>query len=60
MCGWRGVASTEISNSPEILESAPLLAEEAKTVGSPQIRNLGTIGGNVANASPAADGVPPL
>ncbi len=55
-----GVTFTEISNSPEILESAPVLARAAKTVGSPQIRNLGTIGGNVANASPAADGVPPL
>lgn len=29
-------------------------------VGSPQIRNKGTIGGNVANASPAADSIPPL
>ena len=55
-----GVTFTEISNSPEILKCAPLLARAAKTVGSPQIRNLGTIGGNVANASPAADGVPPL
>ncbi len=55
-----GVTFTEISNSPEILASAPVLARAAKTVGSPQIRNLGTIGGNVANASPAADGVPPL
>jgi CO/xanthine dehydrogenase FAD-binding subunit len=55
-----GVTFTEISNSPEIFKSAPLLARAARTVGSPQIRNLGTIGGNVANASPAADGVPPL
>jgi nicotinate dehydrogenase FAD-subunit len=55
-----GVTFTEISNSPGILKSAPLLARAAKTVGSPQIRNVGTIGGNVANASPAADGVPPL
>ena len=29
-------------------------------VGSPQIRNKGTIGGNIANGSPAADSVPPL
>jgi len=51
---------TEISNSLEVLKSAPVLARAARSVGSPQIRNVGTIGGNVANASPAADSVPPL
>ena len=34
------------------------LAEAARTVGSPQIRNTGTIGGNIATASPAGDGLP--
>lgn len=34
------------------------LAQAARTVGSPQIRNAGTIGGNVATASPAGDGLP--
>lgn len=34
------------------------LAQAARTVGSPQIRNAGTIGGNVATASPAGDGHP--
>jgi CO/xanthine dehydrogenase FAD-binding subunit len=34
------------------------LAEAARTVGSPQIRNVGTIGGNLATASPAGDGHP--
>lgn len=34
------------------------LAEAARTVGSPQIRAIGTIGGNVATASPAGDGLP--
>ncbi len=34
------------------------LAEAARTVGSPQIRNAGTIGGNVVTASPAGDGLP--
>jgi carbon-monoxide dehydrogenase medium subunit len=36
------------------------LAEAAGTCGSPQIRNLATIGGNLANASPACDTAPPL
>jgi CO/xanthine dehydrogenase FAD-binding subunit len=34
------------------------LAQAARTVGSPQIRNAGTIGGNIATASPAGDGLP--
>jgi CO/xanthine dehydrogenase FAD-binding subunit len=34
------------------------LAQAARTVGSPQIRNAGTLGGNVATASPAGDGLP--
>lgn len=40
-------------------QSAPrALAQAARTVGSPQIRNAGTLGGNVATASPAGDGLP--
>jgi len=42
-----------------IEESGPrALAQAARTVGSPQIRNAGTIGGNIATASPAGDGLP--
>jgi CO/xanthine dehydrogenase FAD-binding subunit len=37
-----------------------ILAEAAGTAGSPQIRNMGTVGGNLANASPACDLAPPL
>src|SRR5512135_2292152 len=37
-----------------------VLAEAAGTAGSPQIRNMGTVGGNLANASPACDLAPPL
>ena len=42
------------------LESAPhrALAQLARTIGSPQIRNAGTIGGNIGTASPAGDGLP--
>jgi CO/xanthine dehydrogenase FAD-binding subunit len=38
----------------------PALAEAARTVGSPQIRNAGTVGGNLATCSPAGDGLPVL
>jgi CO/xanthine dehydrogenase FAD-binding subunit len=38
-----------------VRQHVPLLAEACATVGSPQIRSRGTVGGNVANASPAAD-----
>ncbi|GAB3685175.1 FAD binding domain-containing protein [Actinocorallia lasiicapitis] len=38
----------------------PALAQAARTVGSPQIRNRGTLGGNLGSASPAGDGHPPL
>jgi CO/xanthine dehydrogenase FAD-binding subunit len=41
-------------------ESLPALAEASRTVGSPQIRNRGTIGGNLGTASPAGDALPPL
>ena len=41
-------------------QHAPALSEAARTVGSPQIRNAGTIGGNLATASPAGDTLPVL
>jgi CO/xanthine dehydrogenase FAD-binding subunit len=44
----------------ELAELAPALAEAARTVGGPQIRNRGTIGGNLGTASPAGDALPPL
>jgi CO/xanthine dehydrogenase FAD-binding subunit len=45
---------------PPMRETLPALAEASRTVGSPQIRNRGTIGGNLGTASPAGDALPPL
>ncbi|HEY6151330.1 MAG TPA: FAD binding domain-containing protein [Gaiellaceae bacterium] len=41
-------------------ERVRALAEASRTVGGPQIRNRGTIGGNLGTASPAGDALPPL
>jgi carbon-monoxide dehydrogenase medium subunit len=49
-----------IELSPLINEKLPLLSEAARSVGSVQIRNMGTIGGNICNASPSADMATPL
>jgi len=46
--------------SPLIRERLPLLSEAAESIGSVQIRNLGTVGGNICNASPSADMTTPL
>jgi len=55
-----GVTHAEIASSPIIRRYGKVLSEAASWIGSPQIRNLGTLGGNIVNASPAADTVPPL
>jgi len=47
-------------NSPLLKTSAPLLVEAAATVGAIQTQNRGTIAGNIGNASPAGDLLPPL
>ena len=54
-----GLTYTE-AMSGAVAEELPALAEASRTVGSPQIRNRGTIGGNLGTASPAGDALPPL
>jgi CO/xanthine dehydrogenase FAD-binding subunit len=55
-----GTTHREVQTSGVIREGAPLLAAASATVGAAQHRNIATIGGNVMNASPAADTVPAL
>ena len=67
LCGWSrengtlrlgsGLSYTEAMDLSEPLRA---LAEASRTVGGPQIRNRGTIGGNLGTASPAGDALPPL
>ncbi len=69
LTGWRrdgndvvlgaGLTYTEMLRT-ELAELVPCLAQAARTVGSPQIRNAGTIGGNLGTASPAGDTLPVL
>jgi len=54
-----GVTYTELGREP-LASLLPALAQAARTVGSPQIRNAATIGGNLATCSPAGDGLPVL
>lgn len=51
---------TDVSESRELRRFAPFLAEAAGKIGSVQVTNKGTIGGNVGNASPSGDCLPPL
>ncbi|NWG75987.1 MAG: xanthine dehydrogenase family protein subunit M [Rubrivivax sp.] len=62
--GWVRIGAlttyADILGSPLLRDAAPALVEAAATVGAPQTRSRGTLGGNIANASPAADALPPL
>ena len=54
------VAAREIELDPYTRSAYPALAESGALVGSVQIRNLATVGGNLCNAAPSADMAPPL
>jgi len=49
-----------LEGSPVIEKKAPHLAQAVRSIGSRQIRNMGSLGGNIVNASPAGDSIPPL
>ncbi len=60
--GWLrlGAAATYTQLMDTVPGDFPALALAARTVGSPQIRHRGTLGGNLGTASPAGDALPPL
>lgn len=55
-----GVTFSQAASSELLKRVAPFLAQACQSVGSLQIRNLGTLGGNVINAAACADSLPPL
>ena len=55
-----GVTHAQIVDSPVLRARATCLVESCGVVGGPQVRNVGTIGGNVAHALPAGDGTTSL
>ena len=55
-----GTCHAELLQNSHILRFFPALTTALKTLGSPHIRRMGTIGGNIVTASPAGDTLPPL
>ena len=53
-------SNDSVAGSAVIQKNFGLLSEAAAKIGTPQIRNMGTIGGNLGNAAPSADTAPPL
>ncbi len=54
------VTHHEVETSDVVLKHYPVLFEGVNTIGSLQIRNRGTLGGNICTAAPSADGIGPL
>ena len=55
-----GASFTDLEESPIIRECIPMLGESAASVAGPQIRNMGTIGGNLCNGAVSADTCAPV
>lgn len=55
-----GASFRELEGHPVIREKTPLLSSASSRIGSPQVRYLATLGGNVGTSSPAGDGITPL
>lgn len=55
-----GTTFSHVTNDPVIREYIPVLGEAVDQVGGPQVRNIGTIGGNVCNGAVSADSAPTL
>jgi carbon-monoxide dehydrogenase medium subunit len=51
---------TEVVSNPDILRYYPALAHAGQVMANVQVRNMGTIVGNLCNAAPSADNAPPL
>jgi len=51
---------SQLMSDPLIQQEFPILIKALKALGSPPVRNMGTIGGNICTASPAGDTIPPL
>jgi carbon-monoxide dehydrogenase medium subunit len=51
-----GVTHTQLTTDPQVVGGGTCLAESCGVIGGPQVRNVGTLAGNVAHALPAADG----
>jgi carbon-monoxide dehydrogenase medium subunit len=62
--GWLRIGAcaplAEVGRHPAVVEALPALAAAIRDLGTPQIRNVATLGGNLGNASPCADSAPPL
>ncbi len=53
-------SASDIAHHPHVIRYFPAIAGACRLIGSWQIQNRATLGGNVCNAAPSADGVPPL
>lgn len=55
-----GTTFSQLLDEPIIAKHLPVLAHAIASIGSPMIRNMGTIGGNICTSSPAGDPLAPL